>query len=232
MGSGGWCGGREGAGGAGVLERKWHRGEVWCCCFTMDIGTYPGNPAALNTVSPAMLLSCCSSLAAPPLPPQTPHTSTLTPGYRQPLVYNWQTFTSLVRQVYQAERLAPPLQLSQWASAYANIWSAASSPAWWRQAAASGQWAKVAVAVSAPLLSAEHHARGVLTPGRRGVRHLQDWRDYRPPSPCWVQDRAPPLEYCRGALVVEGFGRSMHFCTGGPAGSRLPRSGWLLLLLL
>ncbi|KAL1405088.1 hypothetical protein Q8F55_008711 [Vanrija albida] len=67
-------------------------------------------------------------------------------AYRAPLTYNWNVFTSLVRQVYKAEKLAPPTHLSQWATAYANIWARASSPAWWRSALESGEWAKVAIA--------------------------------------------------------------------------------------
>jgi F-type H+-transporting ATPase subunit g len=67
-------------------------------------------------------------------------------AYKQPVTYNWNVFTSLCRQVYQAEKLAPPTQLSQWASAYSQIFSAASSPAFWQKAMSNGQAAKIAVA--------------------------------------------------------------------------------------
>lgn len=69
-------------------------------------------------------------------------------GYREPLVYNWKVFTSLCRQVYIAEKLAPPTSLSTWVHAYAKIWSRATSPAYYRQIAQSGEWSKVAVYVS------------------------------------------------------------------------------------
>ncbi|GMK60077.1 hypothetical protein CspeluHIS016_0902940 [Cutaneotrichosporon spelunceum] len=67
-------------------------------------------------------------------------------SYRQPLTYNWNVFKSLWRQVYQAEKLAPPTSLSQWASAYSQIFSAAASPAFWQKAVSNGQAAKIAVA--------------------------------------------------------------------------------------
>jgi hypothetical protein len=80
-------------------------------------------------------------------------------GYREPLVYNWKVFTSLCRQVYIAEKLAPPTSLSTWIHAYAKIWSRATSPAYYRQIAQSGEWSKVAVYVS---------RRGDCAMGRRG----------------------------------------------------------------
>ncbi|CAK9782193.1 hypothetical protein CC85DRAFT_282208 [Cutaneotrichosporon oleaginosum] len=67
-------------------------------------------------------------------------------SYKQPIVYNFNVFTSLCRQVYQAEKLAPPTQLAQWASAYSQIFSAATSPAFWQKAMSNGQAAKIAVA--------------------------------------------------------------------------------------
>lgn len=78
-------------------------------------------------------------------------------GYREPLVYNWKVFTSLCRQVYIAEKLAPPTSLSTWIHAYAKIWSRATSPAYYRQIAQSGEWSKVAVYVSH--ISGVHKAR-------------------------------------------------------------------------
>ncbi|KAJ9115641.1 hypothetical protein QFC20_000968 [Naganishia adeliensis] len=87
-------------------------------------------------------------------------------GYREPLVYNWKVFTSLCRQVYIAEKLAPPTSLSTWIHAYAKIWSRATSPAYYRQIAQSGEWSKVAVYVS--------HILGV----RVGVRRGSQRRDH------------------------------------------------------
>lgn len=69
-------------------------------------------------------------------------------AYKQPLQYNWQVFKSLVKQVYQAEKLAPPTHLSQWTSAYSEIFHKAASKQWWSQVLSSGSWAKLAVGVS------------------------------------------------------------------------------------
>ncbi|EJT45422.1 hypothetical protein A1Q2_05383 [Trichosporon asahii var. asahii CBS 8904] len=66
-------------------------------------------------------------------------------SYKQPLQYNWQVFKSLVKQVYQAEKLAPPTHLSQWTSAYSEIFHKAASKQWWSQVLSSGSWAKLAV---------------------------------------------------------------------------------------
>ncbi|KAJ9108782.1 hypothetical protein QFC21_000102 [Naganishia friedmannii] len=66
-------------------------------------------------------------------------------GYREPIVYNWKVFTSLCRQVYIAEKLAPPTSLSTWVHAYAQIWSRATSPAYYKKIAQTGEWSKVAV---------------------------------------------------------------------------------------
>lgn len=57
-------------------------------------------------------------------------------------------FKSLVKQVYQAEGLAPPTHLSQWTSAYSEIFHKAASKQWWSQVLSSGSWAKLAVGVS------------------------------------------------------------------------------------
>jgi hypothetical protein len=68
-------------------------------------------------------------------------------GYREPVVYNFKVFTSLCRQVYIAEKLAPPTNLSSWATAYAKIWSRATNPQWYRTIAQNGEWAKVGIYV-------------------------------------------------------------------------------------
>lgn len=67
-------------------------------------------------------------------------------------MYNFKVFTSLARQVYIAERLAPPTQLSSWTTAYAKIWSRATSAGWYRQIMANGEWVKIGVYVSAVLV--------------------------------------------------------------------------------
>ncbi|GFZ43293.1 hypothetical protein JCM24511_01012 [Saitozyma sp. JCM 24511] len=67
-------------------------------------------------------------------------------SYREPIVYNAKVAASLARQVYQAERLAPPTKLHDWATAYAQIWSRASNINFWRDVLKTGAWAGLAVA--------------------------------------------------------------------------------------
>lgn len=62
-------------------------------------------------------------------------------------MYNAKVFSSLCRQVYQAERLAPPLDLSTWANAYSHIWARGTKLSWWRETLKTGAWAGIAVAV-------------------------------------------------------------------------------------
>ncbi|KAK4683774.1 F-type H+-transporting ATPase subunit g, partial [Tremellales sp. Uapishka_1] len=66
-------------------------------------------------------------------------------GYRDPLVYNSKVFASICRQVYKTEKLAPPVHLSQWTSAYSSIYSRAVNINWWRETVRSGAWVGVAV---------------------------------------------------------------------------------------
>ncbi|WVQ85297.1 hypothetical protein IAT38_007462 [Cryptococcus sp. DSM 104549] len=67
-------------------------------------------------------------------------------GYREPLVYNAKVVTSIARQVWQAEKLAPPLDAATWARAYSQIWSRAVSGAWWKQVLKTGAWVGLGVA--------------------------------------------------------------------------------------
>ncbi|KAI0058784.1 hypothetical protein BV25DRAFT_1810239 [Artomyces pyxidatus] len=66
-------------------------------------------------------------------------------AYRQPLEYNFHVARELLKQVYVAERLQPPTSLAQVQSAYASIWQRASSPAYWREIARTGEWQRVGV---------------------------------------------------------------------------------------
>jgi F-type H+-transporting ATPase subunit g len=72
----------------------------------------------------------------------------LTAGYREPIVYNAKVAGSLLRQVYQAEKMAFPTSLSTWARAYAEVYHTATSGAFWKQVISKGTWAGVGVAVS------------------------------------------------------------------------------------
>lgn len=65
-------------------------------------------------------------------------------------MYNFKVLTSLARQVYIAEKMAPPTNLSAYVNSYANIWSNAVSPNYWRGVAQNGQWVKVGIVVSPP----------------------------------------------------------------------------------
>ncbi|KAK1927887.1 mitochondrial ATP synthase g subunit-domain-containing protein [Papiliotrema laurentii] len=67
-------------------------------------------------------------------------------GYREPLVYNAKVAGSLLRQVYQAEKLAFPTSLSTWARAYAEIYGKASHAGWWKETLKNGTWAGVGIA--------------------------------------------------------------------------------------
>ena len=69
-------------------------------------------------------------------------------GYREPLVYNTKVATSLMRQVYQAERLAPPLELGAWTNAYAHMWARGTNFGWWRDSLRNGSWVGLSIMVS------------------------------------------------------------------------------------
>lgn len=73
---------------------------------------------------------------------------TTSEGYAAPLKYNAKVVASIARQVYQAEKLAPPTNISAWANAYAQIWARGTSAQWYQSIAKNGEWAKVGVYVS------------------------------------------------------------------------------------
>jgi F-type H+-transporting ATPase subunit g len=66
-------------------------------------------------------------------------------AYRQPLLYNLSVTREVLKHIYLAERLQPPTSLSAVQSAYATLWARACSPAYWRQIAGNGEWARVGV---------------------------------------------------------------------------------------
>lgn len=69
-------------------------------------------------------------------------------AWREPIVFNFKVFSSLCRQVYQAEKLYFPTNLNTWATAYAQVWSRAVNGKWWQETLKTGAWAAVGVAVS------------------------------------------------------------------------------------
>jgi F-type H+-transporting ATPase subunit g len=66
-------------------------------------------------------------------------------AYRQPLLYNLAVAREFLKQIYTAERLAPPTSLSQITSVYQQLYSNAISIPFWRGLWTSGQWTKVAI---------------------------------------------------------------------------------------
>jgi F-type H+-transporting ATPase subunit g len=59
-------------------------------------------------------------------------------------VYNLSVARELMKQVYVAERLAPP-SLGAVQSAYSTLFSRAANPAYWAELINTGGWTKVAV---------------------------------------------------------------------------------------
>lgn len=66
-------------------------------------------------------------------------------GYSEPIKYNLSVASSVAKQVYVAEALAPPTSLNTIVSAYRQIWSKASDKAFWAQMLTKGDWKKVGI---------------------------------------------------------------------------------------
>jgi len=71
--------------------------------------------------------------------------SGLAGSYHQPLLYNLAVAREFLKQIYTAERLAPPTSLSQITSVYKQFYCNAISIPFWRELWTSGQWTKVAI---------------------------------------------------------------------------------------
>ncbi|KAI0312237.1 mitochondrial ATP synthase g subunit-domain-containing protein [Amylostereum chailletii] len=65
-------------------------------------------------------------------------------SYRAPLTYNLAVTREVLKHIYLAERLQPP-SLAQVQSVYATLWQRATSPAYLRDLARTGEWARVGV---------------------------------------------------------------------------------------
>ena len=52
-------------------------------------------------------------------------------SYAEPVMYNLKVAGSIAKQVYIAEKLAPPTSLSQIQAAYRQIWACVSKASWW-----------------------------------------------------------------------------------------------------
>ncbi|KAH7106413.1 mitochondrial ATP synthase g subunit-domain-containing protein [Auriculariales sp. MPI-PUGE-AT-0066] len=66
-------------------------------------------------------------------------------GYREPLMYNLAVAREVLKQVYIAEKLAPPRSLAQVVEVYKGVVRSARSPAFWRETLQSGAWAKIGI---------------------------------------------------------------------------------------
>lgn len=66
-------------------------------------------------------------------------------SYREPLTYNLSVAREFLKQVYVAERLAPPLSPQTWSSAYTTLAQRARNPNYWREIVKTGEWARVGV---------------------------------------------------------------------------------------
>ncbi|KAK8865683.1 hypothetical protein IAR55_000828 [Kwoniella newhampshirensis] len=90
-------------------------------------------------------------------------------AYREPVVYNAKVVSSLAKQVYKAEKLAPPLELSTWARAYSQIYSRAANVGFWKETLRTGAWAGLGVAAL--------EAYGIFSIGEIiGRRHLVGYK--------------------------------------------------------
>lgn len=58
-------------------------------------------------------------------------------------MYNLSVAREFFKQVYRAERLAPPMSVQTWSSAYTTLAQRARSPAYWREIAQNGEWARI-----------------------------------------------------------------------------------------
>jgi F-type H+-transporting ATPase subunit g len=61
------------------------------------------------------------------------------------VTYNLAVARAFLRQVYVAEGLAPPTSADAFTSVYRTLFERAKNPAYWREIAQSGEWAKVAL---------------------------------------------------------------------------------------
>ncbi|GAA98869.1 uncharacterized protein L969DRAFT_76648 [Mixia osmundae IAM 14324] len=66
-------------------------------------------------------------------------------AYREPLFYNAAVAREVLKQVYIAERLAPPSSVGEIRSAYETLFNRARDPQYWRSTIESGEWKRVAI---------------------------------------------------------------------------------------
>lgn len=66
-------------------------------------------------------------------------------AYSAPITHNLAVAREVAKQVYVAERLAPPTSISELRAAYSSIAQQASSLPWWRSTLENGQWKTVGI---------------------------------------------------------------------------------------
>ncbi|KAG9104997.1 hypothetical protein FRC06_002918 [Ceratobasidium sp. 370] len=66
-------------------------------------------------------------------------------AYREPVTYNLAVARAFLRQVYIAEKLAPPTSVETVTTAYRTLFENARNPEYWKGIARSGEWARVAL---------------------------------------------------------------------------------------
>ena len=66
-------------------------------------------------------------------------------AYREPIVHNLQVAREVAKQVYIAEKLAPPTNPQDIRDAYGEFYSNASNPSWWRSVMENGEWRSLAI---------------------------------------------------------------------------------------
>jgi len=60
-------------------------------------------------------------------------------------MYNLAVAREVLKQVYIRESLAPPTSVSAFTSTYSMLWANARNPAYWREIARTGEWARVGI---------------------------------------------------------------------------------------
>jgi F-type H+-transporting ATPase subunit g len=66
-------------------------------------------------------------------------------AYRDPVSYNLSVAREFLKQIYVAEKLAPPRSFAEVRTAYTSLYERLRQPGLWRELMQSGQLAKVAI---------------------------------------------------------------------------------------
>ena len=61
-------------------------------------------------------------------------------AYKEPVTYNLRVAGEVAKQVYIAERLAPPTSVAEVQAITSQAWAQASQPSFWTNLIQSGQW--------------------------------------------------------------------------------------------